>query len=167
MNRATILVLLGLLLAPLAVLALTVGPFTADDLRAALGDARFHNEAGYALGQSGDWEGAYREFLIALDLDPSMESAQHNAAIAAFHTGRYAASAARYRDLVAQDPGNRAYRFDLAQSLVAHARFQETDGNAAVADLRAAIDLLESVGDYPHARENALIVRDVLAGVGA
>ena len=163
MSRAAAVALLSLLLAGGA-LALTAGPFTADGLRAALGDARFHNEAGYALGQQGDWGGAQRAFARALEIDPSYASARRNLAIASFQLGAYEDAAREYRTLLSADPGNREYRFDLAQSLVMYARFLETDGNAAVAQLEEALDLLDSVEGYPHARENAAIIRDALAG---
>ncbi len=164
-GRATLILAFAALILVSGAYALSVGPFTADGLRAALGDADFHEEMGFKLGTAGDWDGAKHAFARAVALEPTRESARRNLAIASFHAGDYETAITNYRILLADDTGNREYRFDLAQSLVAHARTVETDGDAAVTQLHEALDLLENVGNYPHAHENAQIIRAVLSEV--
>ncbi len=168
MNRRwTVLLLFVTLALASGAYALSVGPFTADGLRDALQDPEFYEALGYRLGTEGDWDGAQRAYARALALEPTSETTRLNLAIASFHAGDYDVAIAQYRELLALDAGNRMYRFDLAQSLVAHARNVETNGDAAVTQLNEALGLLEHVGNYPHARENAAIIRAVLLEVGA
>ena len=159
----------GLIIAALLLIALggafalTVGPFTPGTWASARDDPVFYNELGYHLAQS-DMAAAQAAFQRAVDLDPSYENARKNLYVAAFQNGEYAVSAAHARVLHDAHP-DAQYAFDLAQALVMHARTQATD--AALAELEEAASLLVALGQYPHAPENAGIVRSVLAENGA
>lgn len=160
MKKAFIAIAL-LVLASASAFALLVGPLTAEQAN----DPVFYNELGYRLAQAGDMAGAQAAFAKAVRLDASYENARRNLYVAAFQNGGYAAAAEHLRILIAQHD-TAQYRFDLAQALVAHARTHETDADAAIAQLQEALTHLDAAGDYPHARENAQIVRAVLAEHG-
>lgn len=166
MNR-TITIITALLLAVGSGLALGVfsGPFasTSDALSVAK-DPVFYNELGYHLSKQGDMAGAQEAFLQALEIDESYENARKNLALSAFHNGEYALAITHLRILTAQHPQNEQYRFDLAQSIVSYVRFEMTADSTEdpIKLLEEAQAILLSLGDYPHASENAGIIGKVL-----
>jgi Flp pilus assembly protein TadD len=160
--KKTTIIALALLIAIGGALAITVGPFTQQSWSEAKGDPVFYNELGYKLAQSGEMREAQGMFARAVELDASYANARKNLYIAAYENGEYAAAAEQLRWLSANVPSE-SVTFDLAQALVMHARTQATDAGEAIAELEEAAALLESLGDYPHAAENAVLVRKVLA----
>lgn len=141
--------------------ALTLGPISLDRLGSAQHDPVYWNELGYMLSQEGDLDAAQDAFLQAVLLDPSYENARKNLYVAAFQQGEYLTAQEHLRVLLERSESAQ-YHFDYAQALVAWAREQATDADAAVAALEEALGHLEAAGDYPHARKNAAVVRDVL-----
>jgi Flp pilus assembly protein TadD len=155
---ATIVISL-LLLTIASAFALVAGPFTKEGALAASQDPVFYNELGFMLAQEGNMEGAQQAFAAAVELDAHYENARKNLAVAAFQNSDYEAAIEHGRILAAQQPGNQNYRFDLAQALVHQARYADAD----LAKLDEAATIFESLGSYPHAQENAVIVRAVIA----
>lgn len=160
--KTTLYIITALLLVGGA-MALTLGPMTLEQLSSAQHDPKFYNEMGYALSQEGKMIAAEDAFSRAVVIDPSYDNARTNLYLAAFANENYDVAIEHARILHAQHASNAQYTFDLAQALVAHARTQEKDASAAVSDLEEAAALLESLGSYPHAQENARIIRTVLA----
>ncbi len=156
----TLGVILGALLVVAGGAGMTLGPFP----ESALGDPVFYNELGYTLMKEGKTSSAVTAFSTAVDLDPSYERARKNLYVAAFRDGQYLLAAEHARRLLEQNP-NRELHFDYAQSLVMWARTQATDGGEALAALEEAAEHLDAAGDWPHATENAAIVRRVMASV--
>lgn len=155
-----IAIIMGLMLISGA-LAVTIGPMTREQLADAGKDPVFYNELGYQLSQEGRMIEAQAAFQSAVDLDPVYENARKNLYVASFQNEDYLTATKHLRVLVELNP-NDQYHFDLAQSLVAWARFQATDASEAIVALEEATEHLEIAGDFPNADENAKIVKKVL-----
>lgn len=155
----TAITVFALLITLAGALALWSGPYTQEEAQAALNDPRFYNELGFKFSEQGRMQEAQRAFERAVELDSRYERARSNLATAAFHNQEYETAIEQLRWLTFEFPGNENYRFDLAQNLVSQARY--VDGDVAKFEEGAAI--YESLGDFPHAVENAVIVRTVLA----
>lgn len=141
-----------------------VGPFESrEQLLPAAHDPAFYNALGYHLAQDGKPTEAQAAFAHAVGLKPDYENARSNLATTAFSNGDYTTAIAQLRWLVENYPGNENYKFDLAQNLVSRARYKDAD----LAKLEEGAVLYESLGDFPNARENAAIVRNVIADVTA
>ena len=126
-------------------------------------DPVFYNTLGYKLAQEGKNTEAQIAFAHAVELKSDYTNARSNLATIAFANKDYNAGIENLRYLVAHNPTNNNYKFDLAQNLVAQAHYVDYD----VAKLNEAATIFESLGNYPHASENAVIVRNVLADVAA
>ncbi len=137
--------------------ALTYGPFPIQ----ATEDPVFYNELGYHLSQQGDLEGAQDAFEKAVNIKDDYENARKNLAVAAFQNGDYLTAIEHGRVLAARH-GTQQYHFDLAQALVAQARFAEDSAEESVAYLFEAVENLKAAGDYPNAKSNLAIVNRVL-----
>jgi len=137
--------------------ALTYGPFPAD----AGTDPVFWNELGFQLTQEGRMVEAQDAFLQAVLLDPSYENARKNLYVSAFQNGDFLTAEEHVRYLL--EDGETAERhFDLGQALVMAARSGVVDDPFRT--LEEALVHLDTAGDWPHAQENAVIVRTVLNG---
>jgi Flp pilus assembly protein TadD len=156
---AAMLVLAGGALA----LGIMVGPMSESQAQAASNDPVFYNELGYQLAQAGDSAGAQTAFSRALALKPDYENARSNLATIAFQNKEYMTAAANLRVLVEQHPYNPQYRFDLAQNLASQARYNDAD----LAKLQEAAEEFEQADalqpGFPHAKENAAILRQIVA----
>ncbi len=141
-----------------------VGPFESHEQMLPIQrDPAFYNTLGYKLSQEGKNSEAQIAFAHAVELNPEYTNARSNLATIAFANKDYTTGIENLRYLVAHDSTNNNYKFDLAQNLVSQARYVDYD----VAKLVEAATILESLGNYPHASENAAIVRTVLAEVAA
>ncbi len=142
---------------------IAVGPMTKEQAIGAGTDPVFYNELGFKLANGGDNAGAQAAFARAVELDPSYERAQSNLATIAFQNSDYPTAISTLRDLVAAHPQNANYHFDLAENLAAQARYSDAD----VAKLTEAGNEFDAANalqpGFPHATENAAIVRAVAA----
>jgi tetratricopeptide (TPR) repeat protein len=143
-------------------LGVIVGPLTADQVEETH-SAQFYNALGYELSGAGRTVEAQAAFTKAVELDPSYENARSNLATTAFKNADYLTGIEQLRVLTSRAPDSENYQFDLAQNLVHQARFADTDGYTALGRLEEAASLFEALGDFPHAGENARIVRSVIA----
>ncbi|MDD9953801.1 MAG: hypothetical protein OXR66_05695 [Candidatus Woesearchaeota archaeon] len=121
----------------------------------------FFNNLGYHLAAEGHEEAAKAAFEQALALDSSYIKARENLAVLSFQEEWYELAVTHLTYLLTVED-RAAWHFDLAQNLVAHARFVETNGMQAVATLQEALTHFDAAGDFPHAAENAAVVRRVL-----
>ena len=138
------------------------GPFASkEQATQASSDPILYNTLGYQLAQEGKGAEAQVAFAKAVSLKSDYENARSNLATISFQNKDYMTAIEQLRWLVAKQPGNADYKFDLAQNLVSQARY--IDGDLAKLDEGASI--YESLGTYPHASENAKIVRNVIADV--
>ena len=158
MRKLTILVILLAAIATAS--AITYGPFPVDSQA----DPVWWNEFGYVLAEEGHLIEAQDAFLQAVLLDPTYENARKNLAVTAFKNEDYLTAIKHWAKLV-QEHDTAQYHFDYAQSLVAQARYADTEGSVALARLELALEHLYAAGDYPHAAENAAIVERVIAKV--
>jgi Flp pilus assembly protein TadD len=140
-----------------------VGPMSEEKAASAGNDPVFYNELGFKLAQQGDNAAAQKAFAQAVELKPSYERARSNLATIAFQNEDYATAIEQLQVLVQLSPANAGYHFDLAQNLASQARYKDAD----LAKLLEAGKEFEKANElspgFPHALENARIVRAVAA----
>lgn len=126
-----------------------------DDMEAL---AHFYNNRGYERveearerGEPADWEGAARQFRVALDVAPGFARAWNNLGIAAAHLGRRDEAIADWREAIRRDPALPAPRNNLGALLL------------EAGDERGALAILEEAarldGSGPHVRYNLALAR--------
>jgi len=142
---------------------IVAGPMNKEQAASAGTDPVFYNELGFKLANEGDGAGAQAAFERAVALKPSYERARSNLATIAFQNSDYAVAITNLRVLVADHPQNANYHFDLAQNLAAQARYKDADLEK-LSEAGNEFDAANALQPgFPHATENAAIVRAVAA----
>jgi tetratricopeptide (TPR) repeat protein len=109
-------------------------------------DASRHFEAGEALEDKKDWDGAIAEYREALRLDPSLELAHYNIGQVLEDKGEVDGAVAEYRELLRLNPDSVWTHEHIADMLR-----DKGDREGAVAEYRAALRLNPG---YEHARSS-------------
>jgi Flp pilus assembly protein TadD len=163
MNKLiAVTVMMFLLAGSVLAYSVIIGPFdNGVQAQKYQNDPTFYNALGYKLSQEGKNGEAQAAFAHAVILNPDYKNARSNLATIAFANKDYATAIDNLRYLAAQDAANKDYQFDLAQNLVSQARYVDYD----IKKLEEGAAIYENLGSYPHAKENAAIVRTVLAEV--
>jgi tetratricopeptide (TPR) repeat protein len=102
-----------------------------------------------SLHQSGDFEGAIREYEAFLAVRPNRADARSNLGAALAHLGRYEDAISQYKLALAIDGHNAAVRFNLGVAFYKAARFRE-----------AAAELAQAVAEQPDSRNAILVLAD-------
>ena len=146
-------------------LGIVVGPLSADEAAHVSKDPAFYNSLGYQLVQQGKSVDAQAAFAKAVELDAHYQNALSNLATVAFQNQDYLTAIGALRVLTADYPTNANYHFDLGQNLASQARYVDADLGklSEAAQEFDTADVLQP--GFPHATDNAAIVRGVIADV--
>jgi tetratricopeptide (TPR) repeat protein len=123
--------------------------------QAQAGDPELIFARAVSLHQSGDIEGAIREYEAFLALRPDRPDAHSNLGAAFAHLGRYEDAIAQYMRALALDGHNEDVRFNLGVAFYKTTRFTE-----------AAAELARVVGSQPQNKNAILVLADCYLRIG-
>lgn len=154
-------------LSTILVALLVVGSVAATGvlIRAQTREAGLNDAAYFAYGD-GNHAAAERLYLAALEENPSYETARYNLATLYFEQGRFDDAIAQLEALVAEDPSNPRYHYDLAVNLVENIRQNERGFDQWGRAMDAYRTTLALDPSFPHAAENLAVMGLIAAEYG-
>lgn len=118
-------------------------------------EAQEHFERGNKLDESGDREGAVREWLDAVNLDTELESAHFNLGIAFADDGDMERAVHELRQVIRLDPFDVDARRELAKMLFEVDRVDE-----GISQLRQALNIVQNDPESAHMLAEAYVERE-------
>ena len=116
------------------------------------------NNAAFYIYHDGRSEDAEQLYRMALNEEPSYQLARYNLATLLFQESRFPEAASELEMLIAQDPANAQYHYDLAVNLIENIR-QQHEGldqfDRAIAEYETAAQLQPGIANV---KENLAVL---------